>query len=135
METLKYRGKTFEVNDHMNNAAICIDLLDDDLMRKARFTDLSEGYWYYCRDLEPLAHGISFNLRVEKTNPKNWTIDVLDEAFLQPYDYQSMIQNEYEKNVETLGKFHWVVNSQVEYEMEHLTRLGIVSGWEKGDYT
>ena len=134
METIKYRGNYFTLNDNYNNTAISVNLLDDDLMRKARFTDVTEDKWYYCRDLEPLAHGISFNLSVRKDDPTKWTIDVLDEAVLQPYDYQSMIQNEYEHGFNSPGKFHWIVNEQVEYEMEHLTRLGIISGWKKGDY-
>ena len=134
METIKYRGNEFTLNERMNNAAIKINLLDEDLMRKARFTDFIDDKWYYCRDLEPLAHGISFNLSVNKNDPSKWTIDVLDEAFCQPYDYQAMIQNEYEHGFNSPGKFHWIVNSQVEYEMEHLTRLGIIEGWRKGDY-
>lgn len=133
MDNVEYRGKKFPVNDWRNNVNIHIHLLDDELMRKARFTDFREGYWYYCRDLKPLASGISFNLAVAKDNPDDWKIDILDEDFCQPYDYQAMIQREYDGE-EFQGKFHWIVNAQVEYEMEHLTRLGIISGWEKGDY-
>lgn len=131
--TVKYLGKIFPVNNLGNNASIHITLLDDELMRKARFTDFREGYWYYCRDLRPLAHGISFNLAVAKDNPEDWRIDVLDEDFGQPYDYQAMIQREYEGE-KFPGGFHWKIQEQVEYEMEHLTRLGVISGWKKGDY-
>lgn len=128
-----YRGKEFELTKHDNNANIKIRIFDDDIMRKARFTDYREGYWYYCRDLRPLSHGISFNLSVKKDDPTDWRIDVLDEAFCQPYDYQSMIEREL-NGEEFSGDFHWKVDEQVTYEMEHLARLGIISGWEKGDY-
>lgn len=129
-----YRGKEFELTKHDNNANIKIHLFDDDIMRKARFTDYREGYWYYCRDLRPLSHGISFNLSVKKDDPTDWRIDILDEAFGQPYDYQSMIEREVDEHEEFAGDFHWRVDEQVTYEMEHLTRLGIISGWKRGDY-
>ena len=133
MEYIKYRGKEFPLTKHDNNANIKIRIFDDDIMRKARFTDYREGYWYYCRDLRPLSHGISFNLSVKKDDPTDWRIDILDEAFCQPYDYQSMIEREL-NGEEFFGDFHWKVDEQVTYEMEHLTRLGIISGWKKGDY-
>lgn len=133
METIEYRGKTFELNEHDNNAAIKCHILDDDLMRLARFTDLSDNRWYYCRFLTPVSDDISFNLSIDKDDPSKWTIDILDEDFLQPYDYQGMIQREL--NGEKFhGDFHWIINEVVELEMEHLTRLGIISGWERGDY-
>ena len=132
-DNVEYRGKKFPVNENLNNRNIKVHLLDDELMRKARFTDYKEEYWYYCRDLRPLSHGISFNLAVKKDNPNDWRIDILDEDFCQPYDFQSMLQSEYEGE-KFDGTFHRLVNEQVEYEMEHLIRLGVISGWEKGDY-
>ena len=57
----------------------------------------------------------------------------MDEAFLQPYDYQAMLQTEYE-GCEFDGDYHHKVNNMVEYVMEHLKRLGILKGWERGDY-
>lgn len=132
--TLIYRGKEFPFTKHINNANIKIHLFDDDIMRKARFTDYREGYWYYCRDLRPLAHGISFNLSIKKDDPTEWRIDVLDEAFCQPYDYQSMVDREMWDHENFDGSFHWRVDEMVVLVMEHLTRLGIISGWEKGDY-
>ena len=131
--TITYKGKEFTLNDNCNNVAIKCNILDESIMRLARFTDYSPGRWYYCRDLVPLAKGISFNISIDKENPENWRIDVLDEEFLQPYDYQSMIQREL-NGEKFQGDFHWKVSEQVEYEMEHLTRLGIIDGWEKGDY-
>lgn len=132
-ETITYRGKEFPLTKYGCNANIKVHIFDEDIMRKARFTDYREGYWYYCRDLRPLSHGISFNLSTKKDDPTDWRIDILDEDFCQPYDYQWMIQREVDgENFD--GDFHWRVNEQVEYEMEHLTRLGIISGWKKGDY-
>lgn len=133
MEYINYRSKEFPLTKHDNNSNIKINLFDEDIMRKARFTDYREGHWYYCRDLRPLSHGISFNLSVKKDDPTDWRIDILDEAFCQPYDYQSMIEREF-NGEEFSGDFHWKVDEQVTYEMEHLTRLGVISGWKRGDY-
>lgn len=132
-ELIKYRGKTFELNEHGNNTAIKCHILDDDLMRLAKFTDLSDDRWYYCRFLRPVSNDISFNLAIDKKDPSKWSIDILDEDFLQPYDYQWMIKRELEGE-KFDGDFHWQINEIVELTMEHLVRLGIISGWERGDY-
>ena len=133
-KTITYIGREFPLTKYDNNANIKIHIFDDDIMRKARFTDYREGYWYYCRDLRPLSHGISFNLSIKKDDPTDWRIDILDEDFCQPYDYQAMIDREIYDHENFDGIFHWKVDQQVTYEMEHLMRLGIISGWKKGDY-
>ena len=133
-KTITYIGREFPLTKYDNNANIKIHIFDDDIMRKARFTDYREGYWYYCRDLRPLSHGISFNLSIKKDDPTDWRIDILDEDFCQLYDYQAMIDREIYDHENFDGIFHWKVDQQVTYEMEHLMRLGIISGWKKGDY-
>ena len=141
-ETITYRGKEFPLTKYGCNANIRINLLSDNLMRIARFTDYREGYWYFCKDLRPLAHGISFNLSIKKDDPTDWRIDILDEDFCQPYDYQWMIKRELEGE-RFDGDFHWRINEEVELIMEHLKRepelvngefVYLLEGWEKGDY-
>ena len=132
--TITYIGRNYPLTKHDNNANIKIHIFDEDIMRKARFTDYREGYWYFCKDLRPLAHGISFNLSIKKDDPTEWRIDVLDEAFCQPYDYQSMIDREMWDHENFDGSFHWRVDEMVVLIMEHLVRLGVISGWKKGDY-
>ena len=82
--TIDYRGKKFPVNENGNNANIRITILDDELMKKARFTDLDSENWYYSRRMKPMASELTFNFMVKKDDPENWRIDVLDEEFCQP---------------------------------------------------
>lgn len=129
METINYCGKEFPLKGD-NNANIIFHVLDDDIMRLARFTDVTKNHWYYCHRL---CDDITFNVRVSKTDPNDWSIDILDENFLQPYDYQAMIQREYEGE-KFPGEYHRKIDELVSYEMEHLYRLGIIDGWTSGDY-
>lgn len=110
---------------HGNNASIVIHILDDETMRSLGFTDAREGFWYFER---MLTDDISFSLTVCKTDPSDWHIDVLDENFLQPYDYQYMLEQnpgfEYAKRIAT----------KVETWMGFLADHGIITGHEYGDY-
>ena len=132
METIYYRGKQFTLTDKDLNSNIKCHLLDDNLMKKAGFTDIISTDWYWSKILSPLDE-LSFNIRINKKDPQSFDIDILDDDFCQPFDYQSMIQRELDGE-EFAGDFHWQVNDMVECIMEHLTRLGIISGWQKGDY-
>ena len=58
-------------------------LLPDAKMRELGFTDHREGYWYYNA---PLGNNITFDVTINKVTGE-WTEDVLDEDFLQPYHY------------------------------------------------
>jgi hypothetical protein len=86
-----YFGKEVALTSHHNNAAIKINVLDESKMRDIGFTDFRPDTWYFCK--YNVGHpDISFSLSVEKNNPENWEIDILDENFLQPYDYQMMLE-------------------------------------------
>ena len=71
---------------------------------------------------------ISFNISVSKADPKDFRIDILDEDFLQPYDYQSILQNNPNQ------KFAKFIMENVEKEMLRLKECGIIDGHEYGDY-
>ena len=62
------------------------------------------------------------------TDETDWRIDVLDENFLQPYDYQAML----ERN--TTNPIPHKVKEDVEYWMQHLTDKGVISGHNYGEY-
>ena len=113
-----------EVNEHGLNRAITVHALDDASMRAAGFTDHREGWWYYCHNI---GDDVSFNVSVTK-NGSEWRIDVLDEMFCQPYDYQEVLRHH-----PTHPIAHKTYEA-VEREMERLGRLGIVSGHVPGDY-
>lgn len=122
-----YRGKKVILNENHNNAAISVTLLPEDEMRKLGFTDFMKDRWYYCKTVHKRGD-ISFNLTIPKDNPDGWKIDVLDEDFCQPYDYQYMLSK---GSANEVAK---TVNENVEKEMQRLTDAGIISGHAYGDY-
>lgn len=120
---MKY-GTVREVLDQMQIKAT---ILSDKEMRDIGFTDHSKDRWYFCRMIkfpntkEYRGFDISFNVSIRKDN-SNIRIDVLDEAFCQPYDYQYVLKrspkNEYAN----------IVKEQVEKWMKYLQDSGILSG-------
>lgn len=127
MDQMTYNGKNVVLNKNHNNAAISVHLLPEKEMRKIGFTDFAKDRWFYCRNV--FARGdISFSITIPKEHPEDWRIDVLDENFCQPYDYQFMLSN---------GSEHPApkeVALNVEQQMKYLADCGIISGHEEGDY-
>lgn len=88
---------------------------------------------FFCRSItfprEPRYKGfdISFNVSIPKDG-SDIRIDVLDEDFCQPYDYQSMLH----KNPTFEPAL--IVYEQVEEFMEYLQSKGALSGHIKGEY-
>ena len=126
-----------KLNSHGVNATIEARILSDDKMKEIGFTDHCKDNWYFCRLLKiPVANkkgkkkydnDISFNITIPKDG-SDIRIDVLDENFCQPYDYQFMLH----KN--PTFKFALNVKEQVEEWMEYLQNNGVLSGHNKGDY-
>jgi hypothetical protein len=57
-------------------------------------------------------------------------IVMIDESFLQPYDYQALIRNMPLEFV----RYPFIVFERVEMELKVLADAGIISGHEYGDY-
>lgn len=106
------------------NAMIQANILDDKKMREIGFTDYSKDSWYYCRGL---GSNISFNVSINKKTSKI-KIDVLDECFLQPFDYQAQIQDG--RNDDFINN----INKQVQEQMKYLMDAGVITGYRMGDY-
>ena len=106
------------------NAMIQANILDDKKMREIGFTDYSKDSWYYCRGL---GSNISFNVSINKKTNKI-KIDVLDECFLQPFDYQAQIQDG--RNDDFINN----INKQVQEQMKYLMDAGVITGYRMGDY-
>ena len=106
------------------NAMIQANILDDKKMREIGFTDYSKDSWYYCRGL---GSDISFNVSINKKTSKI-KIDVLDECFLQPFDYQAQIQDG--RNDDLINN----INKQVQEQMKYLMDAGVITGYRMGDY-
>lgn len=106
------------------NAMIQANILDDKKMREIGFTDYSKDSWYYCRDI---GLDISFNVSINKKTSEI-KIDVLDEWFLQPFDYQAQIQDG--RNDDFINN----INKQVQGQMRCLMDAGVITGYRMGDY-
>lgn len=118
----------YELNKNGNNKNIKIHLLPDKEMRELGFTDYQKGYWYFCRSL---CFNIIFDISINKKEPEDFRIDVLDDDFFQPYDYQFMLSSK------AYGEYNPVaikVYDEIEKWMEFFKEKGIISGHEKGEY-
>lgn len=80
---------------------------------------------FYC--CISLGYRILFNINVFPDNTGK--IDILDDDFCQPYDFQYMISTTKNPNKVSLE-----IQEKVYEIMENLKVLGIISNWNKGDY-
>lgn len=122
-----------EVNSNCVNAKIKAHILSDKEMREIRFTDYYEPNWCFCKPIKfpQTKRYRGFNISFSVSIPKDGSdirIDVLDEDFCQPYDYQSMLR----KNPTFEPAL--IVYEQVEEWMEYLQSKCVLSGHVKGEY-
>lgn len=113
-----------EVNEHGTNKAIKFHILPEKEMRLLGFTDYCEDRWSYFKDL---GLDITFNVIIPKDGSEAW-IDVLDDSFGQPYDYQSILEDIPDH------KFALSIKEKVEECMKTLTEAGVISGHKYGEY-
>ena len=118
----------YELNKNGNNKNIKIHLLPDKEMRELGFTDYQKGHWYFCRSL---CFNIIFAISINKKEPEDFRIDVLDDDFFQPYDYQFML---FSKAYSEYNPVAIKVYDEIEKWMEYFKEKGIISGHEKGEY-
>ena len=120
-----------EVNSNGVNKLIKYIIWSDEEMRDTGVTDYAGDTWYFCRMIKfpkwYRGFDISFNVGIPKDN-SDIQIDVLDEAFCQPYDYQYML----DKNPEFEPAL--VVKEQVEDWMKYLQDNKVISGHVYGEY-
>lgn len=114
-----------ELTANGNNKAIEAHVLDDATMRRVGFTDHVEDRWYFMRVLK--RYSISFNVTIDKAT-REVAIDVLDEDFLQPYNYQAMLSDD------PTCQPALDVERFVEEQMACLQDKGILSGHVRGEY-
>ena len=122
-----------EVNNNCVNAKIKAHILSEKEMKEIGFTDYSKTTWFFCRSIKFPKEvryrnfDISFSLSIPKDG-SDIRIDVLDEDFCQPYDYQSMLH----KNPTFEPAL--IILDQVEEHMKYLQSKGVLSGHIKGEY-
>ena len=117
------------LNKRNTNANIKVNIFDDGKMRELGFTDYSKNTWYYLTYIINEKHfKVTFNLQINKQNPDNFKIDILEENWLQPYDYQAGLRKypKFEKYLQ--------VHKKVQEIMKHLIDMGIIEGYNLGDY-
>ncbi len=125
---LNSKGEHMVLNSKNVNASIIPHILSDNEMRNIGFTDFNPDVWYYTKVLYPDDFGgISFNVSIPKDG-SDISIDVLDEAFCQPFDYQFL------RSVSTQSEIADQIFYLVEDEMKYLQDAGVLSGHEYGDY-
>lgn len=112
------------LDENHQNANIKANILSDGEMREIGFTDFDKDSWYFNRRVGGKNSFLSFNITIFKRTG-NIHIDVLDEMFLQSYDFQMYIG----KN-EIANKVYDDVQSYMKYFMDK----GVISGYTLGDY-
>ena len=125
-----------ELNSHGVNAKIKAHIFDDAKMREFGFTDYAKDRWYFCRGINfkdvKKKRGLNdIDISFSVTIPKDGSdiqIDVLDEWFCQPYDYQYILEKDPGHKIAN------IVKEQVEYWMEKLQEEGVLKGHVRGEY-
>lgn len=102
-----------------------INILSDERMKEIGFTDYVKTKWYYSVILDK---DVSFNMTIDKNTPLQFSIDVLYEDFLQPYDYQYILKRN------PTHEFALKIKGNVEKQMLYLMKKGIISDYKIGDY-
>ena len=110
------------------NANIKANILSDDKMREIGFTDYAKDSWYFSRRVGnkgcDINCNISFNVSINKKT-KAIKIDVLDELFLQSYDFQM-----YMGRIPVANR----VYDDVQHWMKYLMDNGVIYGYTLCDY-
>lgn len=101
-----------------------INVFNDEYMKTAGFSDHVEDKWTFLKEVAP---EVSFILSINKDHSK-WSIDVIDDDFGQPYDYQYILSDDSEH------VFANSVKRNVESIMSYLCDIGIVSDYKIGYY-
>lgn len=89
------------------------------------FSNNNEPNLYYSK---MVGADTSFNLIVDKKSKQIKNIDVLDEDFLQPYNYQSILMKD------NSHEFARSVFDRVDQLLNQLQSDGIISGYQRGMY-
>lgn len=115
-------NRNVPLNDRGQNSNIKFGNVSEGTLKSFGFWN-TEDSWYMvvvvCSEMD-----ITFNISIVKST-KEVIIDVLDEEFLQPYDYQEMLG---------LNDIANEVHHKVQECMKSLVDSGIIVGYNMGDY-
>lgn len=119
-----YPIKKTDVNELGMNSNIKFHILSENAMKMCGFGFISsDNRWYFYK-------GITEHISLEVTIESDETgkIEVLDNYWLRPYDFQTMIESGNPSKVAV------DVQKEVYMWMNSFSLFGIIEGWEWGDY-
>lgn len=122
--------ENLKLNSNCVNVKIKANILSDDKMKEIGFTENTPGRLYFCRRLhikDCPRFEISFSVTIYRDG-SDIRIDVLDEDFCQPYDYQHMLEENPKFSVALK------VKEEVEKWMKYLEDNGVLTGHIYGEY-
>ncbi len=115
------------LNSKVQNKNIKANILSDEDMINAGFTDNHKKNWYYMKTLIGGNIPISFNVTISKKTSKV-QIEILDENWLQHYNYQSILERD------PNNKFANEIHKKVQEQMKLLMDKGIITGYKENDF-
>lgn len=121
----KINSKGIVLNKKGLNTAIKAHDVGEAKFRELGFTDYNPTTWCLFKTVDK---GITFDIAINKKDVTKLSIDVLYEDFLQPYDYQKMLDKD--ENNFRANKVH----TEVQKIMKNLMEAGVISGYTMGDY-
>jgi len=106
----------------INKNIVCV--ADDETLIKNGFTNHHKPTMYWSSNLgNEIVFSIGVNIATRTVE-----IDILDDSFCQPYDYQAMIERG------STNKIVLEVHNKVQAIMKKLLDKNIISGYTIGDY-
>ena len=115
--------KETKIDENGQNKNLRFHIVNESLMRSVGFRH-THNFWILCDSMDT----ISINIKI--TDDEIGTINVLDDYFCQPYDFQLMISekgdNAPSSAIEIQHKLYMILDS--------MKTFGILEGWEWGDY-
>lgn len=118
------------VKNHQN-ANIEFGNISEERLLELGFRNNKDSY-YICKNLIGKWE-ITFNLTIYKKN-KKIKIRILDEMFLQPYDYQSILKIQQFVNGIDSNSYPYRVHIKVQEMMKWLLDNEVIVGYQLGDY-
>ena len=115
--------KETEIDENGQNKNLRFHIVDESLMRSVGFRH-TYNFWILCDSIDR----ISINVKI--TDDEIGTIDVLDDYFCQPYDFQMMIAQSGDKAPKTAVE----IQHKLYTILDSMKTFGILEGWEWGDY-
>ena len=115
-------NRNVPLNDRGQNANIKFGNVSEDTLKSFGFWNTKDSW--YMNAVVSSGMDITFNISMVKST-NEVIIDVLDEEFLQPYDYQEMLG---------LNEIANEVHYKVQDCMKSLVDSGIIAGYNMGDY-